>query len=323
MRWNAVGVVLVLLLAGCAGGAQSSESSAVDLSGVNVAASDTTGVIRGLVLDVGIRPIAGATVALSGSTKTVTTLDNGAFGFDGLKPATYFVTVSKAGYQKGQTSVEVQAGVSDPAPLRIVLEANPSTKPFIEEYSYSGYLECGVAVFYTSVGCTTEQAVADATSSVSIWNVKFTNVLPNWTQGELVWDQSQQAGGELIWEAVWGGTNAHCGHRETAVSPALAYMNNSVLHAAATKWAACTDQTGDHVPDFLKNGVDYRFFGGPHPLCVPPDTNLPPPAPANPLHFGCGVTLEQKTQAIIHNFYNFQPPAGWRFTKDGRPPIPK
>ncbi len=292
---------------------------------MDVHATDTTGVIRGIVVDNAIRPLEHATVTVKAAGKTLTNLTNanGGFGFEGLEPGTYFVQAGKLGYKAGQTSVEVVAGVSDPEVKRISLDLEPSTRPYVESVSYTGYLECGVAVFYTSVGCTTEGFLADATGSQAIWNIKY-SILPNWTQGELIWDQTQQAGGDLIWEAVWAGGsgNSHCGHRETTVSPALAYMNNSVLHAKDKNWAACTDQTGDHVPDFMADGINYRFFGGPHPACIPPDTNLPSPAPANPLHFGCGVTLEQKTQAVIHNFYNWVPNPGWRFTKDGTPKPP-
>jgi hypothetical protein len=32
--------------------------------------------------------------------------------------------------------------------------------------------------------------------------------------------------------------------------------------------------------------------------------------------------LQQRTDAYIHNFYNFVPPAGWRFTVDGDPVVP-
>ncbi len=321
MRWFALLLLMMTVLSGCAGTGTPS-GSATSLEGVSVSATPDTGVVRGVVLDAGYRPLAGALVALSAAGKSTMTLDNGAFGFEGLQPATYFVSVAKAGYVKAQTSAEVVAGVSDPLPIRIVLEANPSTKPYVEEYSFTGYLECGFAVFATSVGCTTFGAVADATGSTSIWNVKFPGVLPNWTQGELIWDQTQQAGGDLIWEIVAGGTNAHCGYRETTVSPALAYVNNSILHSA-DKVCYGTGNVAE-VGNFLQNGVDFRFFGGPHPLCVPPNPHLPPPSPyEDPTHFGCGVTLEQKTQAIIHNFYNFVPKEGWRFTKDGRHPVPK
>lgn len=308
MRWVAGAVVPLLLLAGCAATDPEASEASSSLEGVEVKATASTGVIRGIVVDPGVVPIVGALVSLSGQTETVTTLENGAFGFAGLEPGTYFVNVERNGFAPGQTSTEVVAGVDEPPILRVLLEPNPATAAFIEAFSYIGYLECGVAVFATSVGCTIFGPLAEATSSEGIWNIPF-NVLPFWTQGELIWDQTQPAGGELIWEAVWAGGsgNAHCGYRETTVSPALSYMNNSILHS--TK-AVCTDQTGSHVPDFLADGINYRFFGGPHPLCKVPGT------------FGCGLTLSQKTQAIVHNFYNFEPIAGWRFTADGNHPLP-
>ena len=40
--------------------------------------------------------------------------------------------------------------------------------------------------------------------------------MPRWAQGELVWDQTQAAGGMLIWEMVEDGTNQYRGYRETS-----------------------------------------------------------------------------------------------------------
>ncbi len=289
-------VVPLLLLAGCAATESEASDASTSLEGVEVKATASTGVIRGVVVDPGVVPIANAIVSLSGQTETVTTLENGAFGFSGLEPGTYFVNVERNGFAPGQTSTEVVAGVDEPPILRVLLEPNPATAAFVEAFSYIGYLECGVAVFATSVGCTILGPLADATSSEGIWPITFT-VLPQWSQGELIWEQTQPAGGELIWEAVHTGTNDFYGYRETISSPALAYLNATVLAA--------------NEEDILADGVSYRFFGGPHPLCKVPGT------------FGCGLTLSQKTQAIVHNFYNFEPSPGWRFTVDGDHPLPK
>ena len=316
MRWVVGCTLAMLVLSGCA--ASSSSESASGIEGVEVQATKDTGVIRGVVTDIGVRPIVGALVTLSGNDQSTTTLENGAFGFQGLDPGTYFVKVAKAGFIPGQTGVEVVAGVSDPEVKRIQLEANPATAAFIEPYSYIGYLECGVAVFYTSVGCTILGPLAELTASEGIWNIPF-NVLPNHTQGELIWEQTQQAGGELIWEVVDGGTNNYCGYRETTVSPALAYINQTVMASPTPCFESGVPVEGH----FLENGVSYRFFGGPHPLCKLPNPNLPPPLPNNPVKFGCGVTLEQKTQAVVHNFYNMVPNPGWRFTTDGNHPLPR
>lgn len=289
--------LLATALAGCSDSG-STGSEPADVSDLGLKASETTGVIVGVVVDDTITPVADADVVLVGSDKNTTTNEQGAFGFEGIEPGSHFLKISKAGHAQVQQSVEVVAGVDTPPVVRVLLERMPETAPFVDVISFQGFLACGVAVVATSLGCTTVQAIADATSSASVFDVEFERV-PDWAQGELVWEHNQPAGGQLIWEMVVAGTNDPVGYRETTTSPALAYWDTGTLEA--------------NEGEVLSSGIAYRFFGGPHELCTTPD-----PVPAN---FGCGVTLEQETQIIIHNFYNTVPEEGWRFTADGDPPL--
>jgi len=286
------------LLAGCTAGKDTAPPA--DFSDLKLEATATTGVLRGIVVDQAIRPIAGANVTLAPGGGHARTTPNGTFGFDGLAPGTYFVHVAKPGFAAVQASADVVAGVAEPPLVRIQLVAQPGTAPYVEAFHFTGFLTFGAAVFATSIGTTVFGPLADALSDQSIWVLNFT-ALPMWSQGELVWQQTQPLGGDFIWEMT-DTSNTHYGHRETGPSPALAYWNTSVLveHNKTT--------LDPHA------GIAYRFFGGPHPLCV-----TPPPAPSN---FGCGVTVNQKAEVYIHNFYNFIPPDGWRFTKDGDPVPP-
>jgi hypothetical protein len=312
VRWPAALIVLGIALAGCASNATQGTSTTEVATDVHVEATATTGVIRGIVVDPAIRPLANAhvTTVAKGRTLATNTTPNGSFGFQGLEAGTYFVQAGKLGYKTIQTSVEVVVGDSAPKAVQVMLEANPSTKPYVETLSFKGFLACGVAVFLTSVGCTTRGELASATGSKAIFHYDYTQ-LPDWMQGELIWDQTQAAGGQLIWEATIGGTNTHLGHRETTTSPALMYWNTTVIQ--------------ENNETLLKNGVDVRFFGGPHEACQSP---VQPELPSNPigftrpLFFGCGVTLNQDVKIIIDTFYHFSPPEGWRHTKDGDAVVP-
>src|SRR5688572_10456081 len=201
-------------------------------------------------------------------------------------------------------------------PVQILLEANPSTQPYVQDYTFEGFITCGAAIGLTSVGCTTFPAVADQLGDAYVWNI-LPDTLPTWAQGELVWDQTQQAGGMFIYEMVEGGTNDHRGYRETGESPALAYWNTSTLQ--------------EFQGVVLSDGIDYRVFGGPHPLLAPGGPVLPPreecpDVPAigfNPCSFGFGVTLNQDFTSYMHMFYNWVPDEGWRFTVDGPPEAPQ
>ena len=68
------------------------------------------GVIRGVVVDTAIVPLAGATVTLAGLERSTTTNENGAFQFDDLEPGSYFLEVRLLGYETVQSGTSVEAG---------------------------------------------------------------------------------------------------------------------------------------------------------------------------------------------------------------------
>lgn len=299
-------VACLVLLAGCADSAEAPPEEAFDEElDASLRATDDTGVIRGVVVDEAIVPVEGVRVQLDGQDREATTNAAGAFGFDGLAPGTYFLSVSKLGYQATQASQDVQAGVDTPPVLKVRLISEPSSLPYVEAITLRGHLACGVAVIYTSVGCTTNGLLSSTTDSVSIWSLDFERLF-NWTQGELVWKNTQAGAGDFVWQIVQsefpGTPQPHIGYMETAGAPALAYLDQATV-----------DEYADWIMEF---GIDYRFFGGPHELC-PKDVGDP-----SVNRFGCGVTVDQSTEAFVHHFFNFVPDEGWRYTVDGAPVIP-
>ena len=310
MRWLPAVVLVVSLLAGCSGAPDAGPAEpAVDFEGLELEATATTGVIRGIVVDEAIRPLGNATVTLSPGDETTVSTKAGTFGFDDLEPGTYFLRVEKLGYNATQTSTDVVAGVEEPPIVKVLLTANPGTVPYVEALQFNGFLSFGAAVFATSIGTTIYGPVSEALSDTSIWTITFTE-LPMWAQGELLFEANQPAGGGFIWEMT-DTSNTHKGHRETGPSPLLAYWNATVL-------IENNETTLDP-----ERGIAYRFFGGPHPMCRLPDPDFPPPLPRNPWPFGCGLTVQQRADAYIHHFYNFVPPEGWRFSVDGDPVVPQ
>jgi hypothetical protein len=298
MRTLALVSAAALLLAGCSQSSADGPEPTTDFDELNLAPTATTGVIRGVVVDEAIRPLANAIVTLTPGDKTAQSNANGLFGFQGLDPGTYFLRVEKAGYNATQTSTAVVAGVVDPATVRVLLVLNPRTTPYFEAFSYDAFITCGFAIVVTSVGCNTFPDIGEALGDSVYFHFDF-EVLPWWTQGELVWEQTQAAGGSMIWEAVNNNVpppQPHYGYRETGPSPALAYINQTILEEEQ-EWV-------------LEDGITYRIFGGPHPTCTG-------------VGFGCGVTLNQRFSSFVHHFYNFVPFEGWRFTVDGEPVVPQ
>src|ERR1041385_6406528 len=100
MRSFAIVAVLAgALLAGCSSNNHAATPAGPSFDDLGLQATQTTGVIRGVVVADAIRPLAGAKVALSGPEgRTTNTTAQGTFGFDGLAAGTYFVRVSKAGF---------------------------------------------------------------------------------------------------------------------------------------------------------------------------------------------------------------------------------
>src|SRR5687767_7887744 len=100
--------LLSLALAGCSGDAGDPSGEGVPegaFDGVDAEATAQTGVIRGIVIDEAITPLADAAVTIpvpGQKPLSATTTESGAFAFGGLAPGTYFVKVSKPGYQEAQ-----------------------------------------------------------------------------------------------------------------------------------------------------------------------------------------------------------------------------
>ncbi len=282
-------------LAGCADSAPPAADEGPDGYDDDLEATKDTGIIRGVVVDGTVTPIAGATVVIKSLGLSTTSNEQGLFGFKDLEPGTYFIEASKTAYTTIQANVAVVAGVNNPDVVRIQIDRIPGLEPLIEPLKWNGYLTCGAAVFATSVGCTTFPIVAEQIGDQSIFYHSFANE-PNHVQSELVWESTQAAAGMLIWEITPGG-NTHIGYRETTYSPALAYLNNATIEA-----------NRDNIMD--EGGIAFRYFGGPHELC----TGI--------YGFGCGLTIDQPTTIYTHLFYNVPFSEGWRYTTNGDHPVP-
>jgi len=109
----------------------------VSMSTVAVAQSLTTGAISGTITDPSGAVIPGATVNLisldTGTTQTTTTNQSGDYRFTLLKPGRFQVSVSQAGFQKAERSVEVAVGGIVTADLALQVGAATQTIEVKEE----------------------------------------------------------------------------------------------------------------------------------------------------------------------------------------------
>lgn len=298
-------------LAGCAGGEPGAgEASDPEFENLELTATDTTGVLRGVVVDEAIRPVANASVTLSGSgTGATVTNPDGLFGFSGLAPGPYFVKVSKAGFVEGQTSAEVAAGIDEPDILRVLLASDPMTAPYVTTYVFEGYIECSfslVAVGFAA--CSTAEELNDR------FIVNYTlDRPPHWVQSEMAWRSTQAVSPELdvVYSASGEGALLDNYAEDWGPSPLLVQVNETL--AAERGLGSGTDllirvfnqpvegtETGD--PTDGDDCLDRPVLGG----CTT----------------GAGMTIEQSFTIITNVFYGFAPAPEWRYIEEGPHPAP-
>lgn len=140
-----LGLVLVAapLLAGC-----TSDEPGVTLETLSL------GTISGVVTDVGLKPLEGASVRLDGVNETVTTDATGAFSLR-VQPAEYLVLASFEGHRGG--ALRAAPGAGETARLSFVLAPLPQEEPEVLVAEQHGLLSCGatlvVAEDSNSVAC--------------------------------------------------------------------------------------------------------------------------------------------------------------------------
>lgn len=254
---------------------------------VDVAATATTGVIRGSVVDQALRPVEGALVRVAAGDGDREARSNagGAFGFDELEAGTYFLTASKPGYSAAQVPVDVVAGVGEPEAVRMLLEELPGTRPFIEAFSARMHVSLGARV--EGAGSVTLSGVglgSDVGQSFAV------AVSPNGTvaQSEFAWEPTTPATDTGM---VAGGTYA--GNQGVDVRGGWAGTSPIVAVAEAT------------VGNVTADVVVYTFW------------------PWRQGDLPAGVLVDQSVDAFVHVFHNFRPDSGWTFTADGPHPLPE
>jgi hypothetical protein len=291
-------MVCLVTLAGCASPeAPGAETEIPAVEALELEATETTGVIRGIVVDEAIRPLVGAEVSLRGASQAVTTTtEAGAFGFDGLEPGTYFIKVSKVGFSDLQLSADVVAGVAEPSPVKAILPRLAGYLPYVTVRVFDGFIECTTS-FLVLCGAPNLLTGENLTNDRYTWTWFFE---PNATlmQAEMVWESTQSLTPTLYFEMEPDGDcDDGFFNRTEGASPIYATLNATQI---------------EEGPLDLECGIYFSLFSGHNePLPRQPVTN-----------WGIGATAQQRFTLYAHTFYDFLPQAGWRFTADGEPVVP-
>lgn len=306
MRWTvlaAAALLAVALLAGCSGPGKGGASS-TGPSALPVQVSETTGGIRGLVVDERIQPVAGANVTLrAGETDQAAKTDKeGRFAFSNLKPGTYFLTVKDDLHKTVQSSAEVVAGVAEPPLTRIQVERLFKQDPYSIQVTRDGFFECsqdGASVWYSSSTCAdgvfgpaseAEPALSNVTSQEREWH---SDVAPGWQA--LVF--------EMAWEPTSQGTSTKMGMVISTYKP-----TRNGAHCFATLVGSSPDRLEIDV------GVTHETACGVEPNQIPPE------GMNNMSYFVSvrsadgvepGLALNQKFSVYLTMFHYGKPPNGW------------
>jgi len=255
--------------------------------GADLQATSDTGVIRGVVLDAAVAPVADATVVIVGQDRTTVTDQDGRFGFSQVPPGTYFVAASKLRYYSTQTSVDVLAGVADPPVTKVLLERVPGSEPLVVPMQWDGFMTCSwfIGTLFAT-GCLVADYVEDGSR-----DFQMIHGTPSWLQSELDWEHTQPAGENLCMRhyassGIGGDTLGDvCGP-----TPLTFQVDGDQA-----------EQTGLGNTRGLERVVWVDFWLAPNTV---------------------GVAIDQDFTVYTHHFHNFVPDPDWRFLDDGAYAVP-
>ncbi len=208
MRLRVLAIAVVAMLAGCSEAPVELEQEPPTFK--DAKATDTTGAIKGVVVNDTIVPVNGATVSLN-TGETFETGPDGAFVFNDLAPGVYFVTARAPNHGEAQTSADVVAGSAGDS-LRLMIPFTPPPVPTVQELTYK---------FVTSA----------AGWVVGVGGIVFTDLVgeghfannfeiaanSSWVQGELVWTPQQPGATEMRIDSTLG--NGEWSQRQVRAGP--------------------------------------------------------------------------------------------------------
>ena len=297
----AASALLLTALAGCSGGGDDVVDDA-DFKDLDLKATSTKGLIRGVVVDDAVRPLVGAKVSLqsAGGPLEAVTSGEGLFGFDELDPGTYFIFASKAGFKATQTSTDVVAGVDDPPIIRVLLAPDASfVAPFAQQYVFDGFMECSTGAGLGAGGYVYGNACSFSPEAFPNDRVSVNYALgaaPTWVQSETVWQSTQAVSNWLSQSFYYTDAGEDDSIKDLSAegqSPLVNTMDAETALEFTTGEGAATD-----------HDLRIRVF------TVATDGTGP------------ALTFQQRFTVYTTVFYGYEPPAGWTLSDSGEIPLP-
>lgn len=302
-----LGLLLALVLAGCSADPPAQAPDDVSFDDIPVEATDTTGLIRGIVVDERIVPVVKATIALRGgpAEQSATSDDEGRFVFGDLEPGTYFLTVTSPLHREVQTSAEVVAGVHEPPLVRVQMERLFSQDPYSVQIAQDGFFECSQAGagLYSSSNCVYDPyrwALGPPSPTQPVDNV---------TKQEREWHADVGAGWqqlvfEMTWEPTTQSTSTNMGIVVSTFKP----------ERDGGHWFA-EFEGGTPLRGQIDVGVEHESASGLDPSKIPVEgmNQMSYFVSVRPDGFTPGLAINQKFTIYLTMFHYGVPGEGWSF----------
>ncbi len=355
-------IAVTVALAGCTSSdnAAPQEVPETDFSEFEVEATAETGVIRGVVVDAAIRPIAAVTVTVTGpdGADSVTdyvaeTAESGAFAFGKLEPGVYTVRAEKLGYVAATQQTDVLAGLDEPPVVKLLLETDPSTRPSFQVFKFDGFIDCSItAVILSFMGCSLLPLSTEFLAEHQIEGE------PEFIQSELIFESTQALGDHMSLSIT--DLQSDPQRRiaaESGPSPVLVSVNKTLIQefgigtnltASWRVFSTDLEETDPPVEEAYEpvwqdtvypawnSTVGPAVQDGSDAICdatgciLGAGTN---PAAEECIKYpalfdacmgfgGVGVVFQQEFTFFTHAFHNMLPPEGWQFSQDNDPALP-
>lgn len=297
------GMLVAVVLAGCAEDAPAEQADVEDgFEEFELGVSDTTGIIRGIVVDGAIVPVADVAVRIVGLDMETTTDEQGRFAFGDVPAGTHFLNITSLLHVPVQQSVTVVAGDAQPALVKVQVQRRFTQDPYLETQQINGYINCGYSAGLSSP-CILDytQLVYPGGAAPFLYGIsgdirRFVIALDDGWQSRI---------NEMAWEPSTGTSES--------LSMTISFYNRTSSHSYAgasgtspVRHQMDMDPEREH-PDWVgpEGQHDYLVF-------------------VNPSTSGSGypvaLVIEQRFELFVNTFYYGMPPEDWSLIAgDGNP----
>ncbi len=305
---RAILVVLAIILAGCSQAEPEAEPV--------LEADLGQGVIRGLVVDSAITPLEGVTILLADHDVTAYTDADGEFSFSNVDAGVYRLVVSLYGYLDQQATVTVEPGILDPERVQVELVRLPGTEPLAVPAKHDARIGCEVIVLYALQSCDPGNVGLESDNA---FLMRVDDRIPRAVHVELGWSPNQEVGKSLTLNYGTCTGNEYCDPKPPADTFLCQTFGESPLWCRVTQTGVERSGSGSAAATILHTGHGTKANSA-IAVHVGADCAVCLPAPYQ--EWGLGAVAEQGVETFLWSFYNFEPPTGWSFIRDGAPEVP-